>query len=87
MTQDDVRRCNCAGCDRELSSPTDYRRYRATRRPLKGLPSPVRGRILGRPYCDECLTFHRPPEKPTPFEDSPGPYYDNALRHLEDGGG
>lgn len=41
------RICNCAGCDRLITSRVS-RGYRS-----------LAGRIMGRPYCDSCLS----PEK------------------------
>lgn len=52
-----VRRCNCAGCRKELSSPSDRERVSPSRRPE--CPPPVAGRILGRPYCATCLRANR----------------------------
>lgn len=47
---------NCAGCDRELLGPSE------AHRPAGSHPyGYVAGRIMGRPYCGDCLSPRRTP--------------------------
>ena len=91
MTRDEVKLCNCAGCDIELlgESMTPAALRGLSAEAIAGLPDRVKGRIWGRPYCGECLATRRkrigggrclgrcggPDENP---------WQQNAVRDLED---
>lgn len=55
----ELKLCNCAGCECELLGES-CAAYVASlsKRHRNSLPSPVAGRILGRPYCKMCLRLH-----------------------------
>lgn len=73
---DDVKMCNCAGCNIEIvgESMKDYAR-------ASYLPC-VEGRILGRPYCRRCLNFRQPPPG-RGTTDGGSPWQENAVRDME----
>jgi hypothetical protein len=76
--------CNCAGCGAFLlgdSWRSWYNGLRASHRAAH--PPPVRGRVLGRPYCADCLAGRAPEGAPAPPEDDGGPSWQNAVRALE----
>jgi hypothetical protein len=56
MNADDVKLCNCAGCDAELLGES-MREWRAglKRRDKEVQPPVVADRVYGRPYCRACL--------------------------------
>lgn len=85
----DIRYCNCAGCGTELLGDSSenlaiaLRYYR-----FSDLPRMVTGRIMGRPYCLNCLQVRKIPSRPATFDkDGSSPYQDNAIRDMEDGRG
>lgn len=61
MDYDDLKICNCSGCDRELAAKDQTNLLRAMRLLHKGfsLPALIAGRIAGRPLCAACLQVRR----------------------------
>lgn len=81
----EIKLCNCTGCGKELLGescswwasllPADKRQK---------FPPSVRGRILGRPYCRDCLESPRPAPKAVTKDDE-SPWQANAIRDMEEG--
>ena len=56
-TPADYLLCNCAKCQCELLGESERGFFRQlSPEERKRFPSPVAGRILGRPYCPTCLS-------------------------------
>lgn len=77
--------CDCAGCGRVCLGDSFkgwYARQSTTDR--ERVPAPVAGRILGRPYCKDCLASpsHNTDALPPPKDESP--WQQNAVRALEE---
>lgn len=81
---DDLRVCNCCECGAVLLGPREAdRQFRLH----KGLPAwlPTYAIVMrGRPYCPPCShPRHVPAGRAGPADDGPGPWGENAVRHLE----
>ena len=87
MDSPEIKLCNCAECRRELlgdSLRVWYFGLAEDRR--KRYPSPVAGRLLGRPYCEECISTRPRPKTGVaqPVREE-SPWSENGVRELEDG--
>ncbi len=82
MRKTALRFCNCAQCGRELVGESCRGAWASmSERQRKAMPI-VRGRIHGRPYCDECLEESQPPAHAA-TRDETSPWQENAVRALE----
>lgn len=76
MTAGDMRMCNCASCGRLLLGSRETWR--------EGLPPKVRGRMLDRPYCSDCLEVLLPTRGVAGPVEEASPGQENAVREMED---
>ena len=80
---DNVTLCNCAECGCDLIGGKSLAWYRERSEAEKmTIPTPVLGRINGRPYCCSCLSKKNPYARPGRKEDM-APSQENAIRNLE----
>lgn len=76
-----LKLCNCANCGQELTGPSCARQVADNF--LEGIVPPyVRGRILGRPYCSDCLDIHKLKPMAEAVPEDPEEDLDVYLREL-----
>lgn len=81
--------CNCAGCSTPLLGDTWRAWYKKLPADLQQeLHPPVAGRILQRPYCNECLKVRKPMALGAPrakLPEDPSADVEGAVKHMEEG--
>lgn len=84
MNLDDAKMVDCAGCGMEMLG--ESMRGRLVKYDDGAVVPHVRGRILGRPYCWQCLDGRRPPQRSATADSrdpGTGPWYENSVRAME----